>query len=135
MDMYKRLQEHGSLLVLVDQPTTIGGLPVAVVQHPDIPVAYLPGLTMHRIADPHLGDAKTDGKDAFIIAGAAPNLPHPLRALTATEVDEATLGRLAGFDLDLSRQVNQVFNRIRGLFNKIHLHAQRADVAREVEKA
>ena len=120
VDMYKRLQEHGSLLVVVDQPATIGALAVAVAQHLEIPVAYLPGLTMRRIADLYPGDAKTDEKDAFIIADAARSLPHTLRELTAADVDEASLGMLTGFDLDLSRQVNQVSNRIRGLFTQIH---------------
>ena len=105
VDMYTRLQEHGSLLVAADQPATIGALAVAVAQHMNIPVAYLPGLTMRRIADLYPGDAKTDEKDAFIIADAARSLPHTLRELTPADVDEATLGMLTGFDLDLSRQV------------------------------
>ena len=120
IDMYRSLQEHGSLLVVVDQPATIGALAVAVAQHMGIPVAYLPGLTMRRIADLYPGDAKTDEKDAFIIADAARSLPHTFRELTQADTDEATLGMLTGFDLDLSRQVNQVSNRIRGLFTQIH---------------
>ena len=120
IDMYRSLQEHGSLLVVVDQPATIGALAVAVAQHMGIPVAYLPGLTMRRIADLYPGDAKTDEKDAFIIADAARSLPHTLRELTQADTNETTLGMLTGFDLDLSRQVNQVSNRIRGLFTQIH---------------
>lgn len=120
IDMYRSLQEHGSLLVVVDQPATIGALAVAVAQHMGIPVAYLPGLTMRRIADLYPGDAKTDKKDAFIIADAARSLPHTLRELTQADTNETTLGMLTGFDLDLSRQVNQVSNRIRGLFTQIH---------------
>ena len=120
VDMYRRLQEHGSLLVVVDQAATIGALAVAVAQHMAIPVAYLPGLTMRRIADLYPGDAKTDKKDAFIIADAARSLPHTLRELTQADTNETTLGMLTGFDLDLSRQVNQVSNRIRGLFTQIH---------------
>lgn len=110
------LQEHGQSLVVVDQPATIGALPVAVAQHQGIPVAYFPRLTMRRIADLCPGGAKTDEKDAFIIADAARSLPHTLMDLTAVDVDEALLGTLTGFDLGLSRQVNQVSNGIRGLF-------------------
>ena len=120
VDMYTQLQKLGPLLVVVDQPATIGALAVAVAQHMGIPVAYLPGLTMRRIADLYPGDAKTDEKDAFIIADAARSLPYTLRELTPADIDEATLGMLTGFDLDLSRQVNQVSNRIRGLFTQIH---------------
>ncbi|MFQ6275892.1 IS110 family transposase, partial [Coxiella burnetii] len=44
--------EHGRALLVVDQPATIGALPVAVAQETqDVEVAYLPGLTMRRIAD------------------------------------------------------------------------------------
>ena len=75
---------------------------------------------MRRIADLYPGDAKTDEKDAFIIADAARSLPHTLRELTEADVDEATLSMLTGFDLDLSRQVNQASNRIRGLFTQVH---------------
>ena len=32
IDMYRSLQEHGSLLVVVDQPATIGALAVALAQ-------------------------------------------------------------------------------------------------------
>ena len=120
VDMYTSLQEQGSLLVVVDQPATIGALAVAVAQHMDIPVACLPGLTLKRIADLYPGDAKTDEKDTFIIVDAARSLPHTLRELTEVDVDEATLGMLTGFDLDLSRQVNQVSNRIPGFFTQIH---------------
>lgn len=120
VDLYTALSKQGDVLVVVDQPATIGALAVAVAQHMGIPVAYLPGLTMRRIADLYPGDAKTDEKDAFIIADAARSLPHTLRQLTGADIDEASLGMLTGFDLDLSRQVNQVSNRIRGLFTQIH---------------
>lgn len=54
--------------MVVDQPATIGALPVAVAQAEGILVGYLPGLAMRRIADLHAGHAKTDPRDAFIIA-------------------------------------------------------------------
>ncbi|MGW5853123.1 IS110 family transposase, partial [Micrococcus sp. NPDC055215] len=47
---------HGPALLVVDQPATIGALPVAVAQACDgVEVAYLPGLAMRRIADLHPG--------------------------------------------------------------------------------
>ena len=45
--------EHGPVLVVVDQPKTIGALVSAVGQDPGIEVAYPPGLTMRRVADLH----------------------------------------------------------------------------------
>ena len=44
--LYKKLADHGNLLVVVDQPATIGALAVAVAQDMGITVGYLPGLSM-----------------------------------------------------------------------------------------
>lgn len=125
-ELFKNLSTHGRLLVVVDQPATIGALAVGLAQQMGIEVAYLPGLTMRRVADLYPGDAKTDQKDAYIIADAARSLPHTLRGLTAQDEDNAALGMLTGFDLDLTRQVNQVCNRIRGLYTHIHPALEKA---------
>lgn len=95
------------MLVVVDQPATIGALAVAVAQNLGIPVAYLPGLSMRRIADMYPGTAKTDEKDAFIIADADRTMPHTLRSIQVSDEEEATLGMLTGFDLDLARQIRK----------------------------
>lgn len=85
--------EHGPVLMVVDQPATIGALPVAVAEATDqVEVAYLPGLAMRRIADLHPGTAKTDARDALIIAEAARTMPHTLRDI---RVDEAQIAELA----------------------------------------
>lgn len=118
--VYQNLTAQGTVLVVVDQSATIGALAVAVAQQLGIQVAYLPGLTMRRIADMYPGTAKTDEKDAFIIADAARTMPHTLRSLQLTDEEEAALGMLTGFDLDLARQITQTSNRIRGLFTQIH---------------
>ena len=113
--LYKKLADHGNLLVVVDQPATIGALAVAVAQDMGITVGYLPGLSMRRIADLTPGSAKTDAKDAAVIAQAARTMPHTLRSVSTSDEDAAALSMLTGFDLDLARQVNQTANRIRGL--------------------
>ena len=118
--LYQKLADHGSLLVVVDQPATIGALAVAVAQDMGITVGYLPGLSMRRIADLTPGSAKTDAKDAAVIAGAARSMPHTLRAVSTSDEEAAALSMLTGFDLDLARQVNQSANRIRGLYTQIH---------------
>ena len=99
---------------MVDQPATIGALAVAVAQDMGITVGYLPGLSMRRIADLTPGSAKTDAKDAAVIAQAARTMPHTLRAVSTSDEDAAALSMLTGFDLDLARQVNQTEGRIRG---------------------
>ena len=91
------------MLVVVDQPATIGALAVAVAQDMGITVGYLPGLSMRRIADLTPGSAKTDAKDAAVIAGAARTMPHTLRAINASDEEAAALSMLTGFDLDLGR--------------------------------
>ena len=113
-EVYQRLQAKGQVLVVVDQPATIGALAVAVAQDMGITVGYLPGLSMRRIADLTPGSAKTDAKDAAVIAQAARTMPHTLRAVSTSDEDAAALSMLTGFDLDLARQVNQTANRIRG---------------------
>ena len=75
---------------------------------------------MRRIADLTPGSAKTDAKDAAVIAGAARTMPHTLRAISTSDEDAAALSMLTGFDLDLARQVNQTEGRIRGLYTQIH---------------
>jgi len=82
------------VLVVVDQPATIGALAVAVAQDMGFTVGYLPGLSMRRIADLTPGSAKTDAKDAAVIAQAARTMPHTLRAVTAS-VAGAAAGRLS----------------------------------------
>ncbi|OLO55247.1 IS110 family transposase, partial [Actinomyces oris] len=68
---------------------TIGALAVAVAQEAGITVGYLPGLSMRRIADLTPGSAKTDAKDAAVIAGAARSMPHTLRAVSTSDEEAA----------------------------------------------
>lgn len=108
------------MLLVVDQPATIGALPVAVALDEGITVAYLPGLAMRRIADLHPGEAKTDARDAAVIAEAARCLPHTLRALKFNDETIAELTVMSGFDDDLAQQITATSNRIRGLLTQIH---------------
>ena len=114
------LARHGTLLLVVDQPATIGALPVAVAQAEGIMVGYLPGLAMRRIADLHPGEAKTDARDAAIIAEAARTMPHTLCAIALADEQAAELSMLCGFDDDLAQQATAASNRIRGLLTQIH---------------
>ncbi|CSE99173.1 transposase [Shigella sonnei] len=101
------LKQHGQILLVVDQPATIGALPVAVARSEGVLVGYLPGLAMRRIADLHAGEAKTDARDAAIIAEAARTLPHALRTLKLADEQIAELSMLCGFDDDLAAQTTQ----------------------------
>ncbi|MDL4817382.1 IS110 family transposase [Actinomadura opuntiae] len=119
-ELFERLRSRwGTVLVVVDQPASIGALPLAVARDMGCQVAYLPGLAMRRIADLYPGEAKTDARDAFIIA-AARTMPHTLRRL-APEVEAfAELQMLVGFDDDLAQESTRLVNRLRGLLTQIH---------------
>ncbi|EQD77277.1 transposase IS116/IS110/IS902 family protein, partial [mine drainage metagenome] len=114
------LKSHGTRLFVVDQPASIGALPIAVARAAGIAVAYLPGLVMRRIADLHAGEAQTDARDAAIIAEAARSMPHALRTLRLAADALAELTLLCGFDDDWVAQITQVSNRLRGLLTQIH---------------
>jgi hypothetical protein len=72
---------------------------------------------MRRIADLYPGEAKTDAKDAAVIADAARTMPHTLRSLEPTDELTAHLTVLVGFDQDLAAEATRTSNRKRGLVN------------------
>lgn len=113
------------MLVAVDQPASVGALPLAVARDMGCPVAYLPGLTMRRIADLYPGEAKTGAKDAFIIADAARAMSHTLRAIDSEEETTAELEMIVGFDDDLAGEATRIANRPHGLLTHIHPSLER----------
>ena len=98
----------------MDQPASIGALPVAVARYCEIDVAYLPGVAMRRMADLHPGNAKTDARDAYVIAEAARTMPHTLRRVDRGDDALADLEVIVAFDDDLKSEVTRVTNRIHG---------------------
>lgn len=125
-ELFAKLQaKHGMVLVVVDQPASIGALPLAVARDMGCPIAYLPGLTMRRIADLYPGEAKTDARDAFIIADAARVMPHTLRAIDGEDETIAELEMIVGFDDDLAGEATRVAHRLHGLLTQIHPSLER----------
>ena len=118
--VFGRLTEHGRVLVVVDQPASIGALAVAVARELGVEVAYLPGLAMRRIADLHPGQSKTDARDAHVIADAARTMPHTLRRIRGDDETLAELSVLAGYDDDLAGQSTQLTNRLRDALLHVH---------------
>ncbi|GIF27012.1 IS110 family transposase [Paractinoplanes tereljensis] len=133
--VFDKLARHGRILVVVDQPASIGALPVAVARACGHQVAYLPGLAMRRIADLHPGAAKTDARDAYVIADAARSLPHTLRRVDVGDETLAELEVLVGFDDDLAGEATRISNRIRGLLTQIHPALERVLGPRVQHKA
>ena len=115
-----RAGQSDRILVVVDQLNSIGALPVAVAHATGTAVAYLPGLSMRRLADLHPGSAKTDARDAFIIANAALTAPHALRTLDIPSEAQADLSMLLGYDDDLAEACSAAISRLRGLL--VHIH-------------
>nr|WP_168723193.1 IS110 family transposase [Streptomyces sp. SAT1]ANO42778.1 transposase [Streptomyces sp. SAT1] len=122
----KLAAKFGTVLVIVDQPASIGALPLTIARETGCKVAYLPGLSMRRIADLYPGEAKTDAKDAAVIADAARAMPHTLRSLEVTDEITAELTVLVGFDQDLAAEATRTSNRIRGLLTQFHPSLERA---------
>ncbi|AXR74011.1 IS110 family transposase [Auritidibacter sp. NML130574] len=124
----EQLQDDGLVLVVVDQPNTIGALPIAVARACGATVAYLPGLAMRKSADLYPGRSKTDARDAFIIADTPRTMPHTLRAVDRDSDLLSALKVLAGFDDDLARECTRAINRLRSLLVQIYPWLERVFV-------
>ncbi|WSP94858.1 IS110 family transposase [Streptomyces sp. NBC_01233] len=125
-DLFDKLRaKFGTVLLIVDQTANIGALPVAVARDAGCEVAYLPGLAMRRAADLYPGEAKTDARDAYVIADTARSMPHTLRSIETTDETTAELAMLVGFDDDLAGEATRVSNRLRGLLTQIHPSLER----------
>ncbi|CAM5574152.1 hypothetical protein KAURM247S_02719 [Kitasatospora aureofaciens] len=80
---------------------------------------------MRRTADLYPGEAKTDARDAHVIADAARTMPHTLRALELADATAAQLTVLTGFDQDLAAEATRTSNRLRGLLTQFHPSLER----------
>ena len=124
--MLGKLSKHGRVLLVVDQPNTIGSLPLTVARNMGIAVAYLPGTAMRRTAQLLPGDAKTDRRDAHVIAWAALKLPETLRDAGPDDETLAALKLLAGHDEDLAHESTRHVNCLRSLLLQTHPAFERA---------
>lgn len=89
-------------------------------KHTGCEVAYLPGLAMREAAQLLPGDAKTDARDAFVIAMTALRMPGMLRLGDRDCEILASLKVLAGYDDDPARESTRSINRLRSLLLQIH---------------
>ena len=119
--------EHGQPGLVIDQPGSIAQLAIAVAATRGIPVAYIPGLVMRRAADLYPGEAKTDRRDAFVIADTARTRRGQIHWLD-TGNDELLdqLRVLNGFDVDLAADVVRLSNRLRDALTSISPALERA---------
>lgn len=103
--MLGKLSKHGRVLLVVDQPNTIGSLPPTVARNMGIAVAYLPGTAMRR---------------------TALKLPETLRDAGPDDETLAALKLLAGHDEDLAHESTRHVNRLRSLLLQTHPAFERA---------
>jgi transposase len=122
---------RGTPGLVIDQPGSIAQLAIAVAARRQIPVAYVPGLVMRRAADLYPGEAKTDRRDAFVIADTARMRRRQVHWLDVGN-DELLdqLRVLNGFDIDLAADVVRLTNRLRDALTSISPALERAVGAR-----
>ena len=97
----------------MDQPASLASLVLAVAARRGVPVAYVPGLVMRRAADLYPGEAKTDRRDAFVLAGTGRTRSHQVHWLDGA--DHALLAQLRvlnGDDDDLAADATRLSNRL-----------------------
>ena len=104
------LADNASVLVI---PNNIGRLTVAVAQDMGADVRHLPGLAMRQLSRIHVGNSKTDVRDAYVIAHAGLNLPDALRNVDRVEEVFTQPKVLNGIDEDLARAYTRQINQMR----------------------
>ncbi|WP_259343979.1 IS110 family transposase [Corynebacterium diphtheriae] len=63
--LFDNSQQNRHVLVIVDQPSTMGALPITVNRDRGCQISYLPGPAILKAADLYLGHAKTDKWGCF----------------------------------------------------------------------
>ncbi|MGC8512093.1 MAG: IS110 family transposase [Acidimicrobiales bacterium] len=122
-----RAGEHGTPGLVIDQPGSIAQLALAVARARQTPVAYVPGLVMRRAADLYPGEAKTDKRDAFIIADTGRTRRKQVHWLDAGSNDLLDQLRvLNGFDIDLAADQTRIANRLRDALTSVSPVLERA---------
>jgi transposase len=109
-----RAAGHGTPGLVIDQPGSIAQLALAVAARRGTPVAYVPGLVMRRAADLYPGEAKTDRRDAYVLADTGRTRRKQVHWLDAGS-DEllAALRVLNGYDIDLAADATRLASRLR----------------------
>jgi len=105
--------KHGRVALVIDMPSSPAQLLLAVAREHDVPVAYVTGLQMRRAAELYAGQAKTDPRDAWVLADFARRHADQLAWIEVTEDLLAKLRILNGRDVDLAEDANRASNRCR----------------------
>ncbi len=107
-------QGHGERAAVVIDMTASGAqLLLTVAAQRNVPVAYVTGLQMRRAAELYAGSAKTDPRDAWVLADFARRNADRLAWLEVTDELLVSLRVLNGRDVDLATDANRATNRTR----------------------
>lgn len=110
---------HGLPVLVIDQPSSMAQLLLTIAGEVDIAVAYVTGLQMRRAADLYAGQAKTDPRDAWVLADYARRNADRLVWLNVSDDLLVELRILNGRDVDLAHDANRVSNRLRDALTSI----------------
>ena len=116
----------GPVALVIDMTASGAQLLLAVALEREVPVAYVTGLQMRRAAELYAGTAKTDPRDAWVLADFA---RRNADRLTWLEVSDELLVRLRvlnGRDTDLATDANRVINRCRDALTAVSPALERA---------
>lgn len=109
-----RAAPRGRVLVVVDQRRNIGTTVIRRARAAGDDVAYMPGIAMHNASKLFPGDAKTDERDAEVIARTAVGMPSCLRPVPEEGSLEGAR-RLEAQRADLLKDRTHQANRLRAM--------------------
>jgi transposase len=104
---------HGDVALVIDMTASAAQLLLTIAADREVPVAYVTGLQMRRAADLYAGSAKTDQRDAWVLADFARRNADRLAWLDVSDELLLRLRVLNGRDVDLATYANRVINRCR----------------------
>ena len=104
---------HGTVALVIDTTSSAASLLLEAAAQREVPVAYVTGLAMRRAADLYAGAAKTDPKDAAVLADYARRNADRLTWTTPSDELLVRLRILNGRDTDLAADATRAANRLR----------------------
>ena len=117
---------HGRVALVIDMPSSAAQLLLTIAHARQVPVAYVTGLQMRRAAELYAGAAKTDPRDAWVLADFARRHVDQLAWIALSDELLAKLRILNGRDVDLAEDVNRATNRCRDALTSISPALERA---------
>ena len=127
--------EHGEVALVIDTTSSAAALLLEAAAVRGVPVAYVSGLVMRRAADLYAGAAKTDPKDALVLADYARRNADRLNWVEPSDELLVQLRVLNGRDTDLATDATRTVNRLRDAILAVSPALERATGDRLVSNA